>query len=85
MDEVVSTPQISDVIQLVIAALPNADPSEISESADLYELGLDSSAAVELMLAIESHFNMTFPDALVDESTFRNPRALLEAVRQVVG
>jgi len=85
MNGIVSAPRISDVIQLVISVLPNTDPLAISESTDLYELGLDSSAAVELMLSIEGHFNMTFSDNLIDESTFRTPRALLNAVRQVVG
>lgn len=85
MSAVASGPQIVELLRLVAAVLPDVDSQSLTESTDLYALGLDSGAAVELMLAVESHYNMTFPDSLIDETTFRSPQALLEAVRRVTG
>ena len=85
MIEVTDRPQLPELLQLVASVMPDVDSQSLEGSTDLYALGLDSGAAVELMLAVESRFNMTFPDSLIDETTFRTPQALLEAVRRVIG
>jgi len=48
-------------------------PSELSDDANLYqECGIDSIASVELFLAIEERFNISFSEAELNTSLFNN-------------
>jgi acyl carrier protein len=57
-----------------------ADPREVDERADLYELGLTSHASVDVMLALEDAFDIEFPDEVLKKSTF----ASIHNIEQVV-
>ncbi len=72
---------LSRVVELIRIAMPGSDDSELSRDADLYERGLDSSAAISLMLAVEERFSVAFPDYLLDDATFRTPGSLADAVQ----
>lgn len=74
---------LDDILAIVAEQFPDARDSLGSES-DLYELGLDSTSAIELMVALESRFGIAFPDALIDESTFASPGALRKAIASVL-
>jgi acyl carrier protein len=52
----------------------------LTMESNLYELGLDSMAAVNLLLALEESYGVIFPDALLTESTFETPLALKSAI-----
>ena len=56
------------------------DPREVDDQADLYELGLTSTASVNVMLAIEEAFDIEFPDEVLKKSTF----ASVSNIEQVV-
>ena len=58
----------------------NADVDSLSPEADLYEAGLTSLSAVDLMLAIEQIFDLLFPDDVLNRRTF----ASIEAITAVV-
>lgn len=75
---------IEDILAIVAEQFPDGKASLNSES-DLYELGLDSTSAIELMVALESRFGISFPDSLIDESTFATPGALQRAISSVLG
>ena len=53
---------------------------ELSDDSDLYEAGLTSLTTVNLLLAIEDHFDIEFPDELLSRRTFRSVNALAGAV-----
>jgi acyl carrier protein len=55
---------------------------ELSTDADLYQSGMTSHASVNVMLALEDHFDVEFPDRMLKRSVFESvaaiERALLE-------
>jgi len=56
---------------------------QITNDGDLYKAGLTSLATVGLMLALEDHFNVEFPDSLLSRKTFGSIESILEAVAQL--
>ena len=61
------------------------DASQLSEDADLYEAGLTSLSTVNLMLALEEHFDVEFSDKMLGRKTFASIRALSEAITELRG
>ena len=61
------------------------DVTELSNDSDLYDAGLTSLITVNLLLAIEDHFDVEFPDELLSRRTFQSIDALAEAVEDLVG
>jgi acyl carrier protein len=47
---------------------------------DLYQAGMTSHAAVNVMLALEDSFEVEFPDHLLTRSTFASLRAIEDAL-----
>lgn len=71
---------------LIVAHLPQVvDRAQVALETNLYELGLDSTAAIGLMLALEEKFGVSFPDSLVDETSFETPKALKEVISSLLG
>ena len=64
------------------ARLP-ADPGMLDPHADLYEAGMTSHASVNVMLALEDHFDLEFPDEMLKPSVFASIAAIAEAVEQL--
>jgi acyl carrier protein len=61
-----------------------ADPREVDEQADLYELGLTSHASVDVMLALEDAFDIEFPDEVLKKSTFASVHNIEQVVEGLV-
>lgn len=61
------------------------DVSELSDDSNLYDAGLTSLITVNLLLAIEDHFDIEFPDELLSRRTFQSIAAMAEAVEDLVG
>ena len=60
------------------------DPREVDEEADLYELGLTSHAAVDVMLALEDAFDIEFPEEVLKKSTFASVLNIAQVVEGLV-
>ena len=73
------------VLASIGKAVPGLDVASIPLDANLYELGLDSAAAISLLLSIEEGLDVSFPEAMLGEETFRSARALIAAVEFLVG
>jgi acyl carrier protein len=57
------------------------DPGEpLPADASLRALGLDSLAAIDLLLDLERTFGVVFPDELLTEETFRTATRIASAV-----
>ncbi len=56
------------------------DLSTVADDTDLYEIGLTSLTTVNLLLAIEEHFDIEFPDDLLARRTFRSIDSLVSAI-----
>jgi len=62
----------------------SVEVSELQDDSDLYDAGLTSLITVNLLLAIEDHFDVEFPDELLSRRTFQSIAALAEAVEDLV-
>jgi acyl carrier protein len=62
----------------------SVDVAQLKDDSDLYDAGLTSLITVNLLLAIEDHFDVEFPDELLSRRTFQSIRALAQAVEDLV-
>ena len=77
---------MQDRIRDLLAAHGNmgVDPREVDEQADLYKLGLTSTASVNVMLALEEEFDIEFPDEVLKKSTFASVRNIEQVIEGLV-
>ncbi len=61
----------------------SVDPQRLHEESDLYEAGLTSLATVNLMLALEEHFAVEFPDRMLGRKTFSSIGSLSNAIAEL--
>jgi acyl carrier protein len=57
----------------------------LKDDSDLYDAGLTSLATVNVMLALENHFDIEFPDSMLSRKTFASLENIAEAVAELVG
>jgi acyl carrier protein len=55
----------------------------LRDESDLYEAGLTSLSTVNLMLALEEHFDVEFLDSMLGRKTFSSIAALSDAIEQL--
>lgn len=60
------------------------DAGALAESTDLYQAGLTSHASVNVMLALESAFDVEFPDQMLTRSVFSSVSAIHGALSQLI-
>jgi acyl carrier protein len=60
------------------------DAGAMPEAADLYQAGLTSHASVNVMLALESAFDVEFPDQMLTRSVFSSVAAIRGALSQLI-
>lgn len=77
----------SDQIKTILAEHGRllVDVSRLDDDSDLYEAGLTSLSTVNLMLALEEHFNVEFLDRMLGRKTFGSIRSLSEAIEELAG
>jgi acyl carrier protein len=61
-----------------------ADPGEIADDVDLYQLGMTSHASVRVMLALESTFDIEFPDRMLTRTVFESVSAIGTAIEELL-
>lgn len=59
--------------------------AELGENSNLYDAGLTSHASVTLMLALEEHFQVEFPERMLRRNTFATIAAIRTAVEELIG
>jgi acyl carrier protein len=74
--------QIRDILT-THGRLP-VDVTTLQSDSNLYDAGLTSLITVNLLLAVEDHFDIEFPDELLSRRTFQSIDALSEAVADVL-
>lgn len=60
------------------------DIAALSADSDLYNAGLTSLTTVNVMLAIEDHFDVEFEDDMLSRATFQSIGALVGAVEDLL-
>ena len=56
---------------------------QLTDESDLYQAGLTSLSTVNLMLALEEHFDVEFLDRMLGRKTFGSIRSLGEAIAEL--
>jgi len=64
------------------ARLP-VDPASLEPGDDLYRAGMTSHASVNVMLALENHFDIEFPDRMLTRSVFESIGSIDAAVKEL--
>jgi len=60
------------------------DAGGLAATSDLYQAGLSSHASVNVMLALESAFDVEFPDQMLTRSVFSSIAAIRGALTQLI-
>jgi acyl carrier protein len=76
---------VTDEIRQIIKdhARLSVDTEGISDEDDLYLAGMTSHASVNVMIALEDHFDVEFPDSMLTRDTFESIGALASAIAQI--
>jgi acyl carrier protein len=61
----------------------SVDASGLAADADLYHAGMTSHASVNVMLALEDHFDVEFPDRMLKRSVFESIAAIEAALNEL--
>jgi acyl carrier protein len=64
------------------ARLP-VEVGTLSDDADLFAAGMTSHASVNVMLALESHFDIEFPDEFLKRSVFESVASIQGALESL--
>ncbi len=59
------------------------DVAGLSADADLYQAGMTSHASVNVMLALEDHFDVEFPDRMLTRSVFESLSSIEAALTEL--
>ena len=76
------TNEIRDILRQH-GKLPDVD--KLGEDADLYAAGLTSHATVNLMVALEDHFGVEFPERMLKRRSFETIAAIRSAIAELTG
>jgi acyl carrier protein len=57
----------------------------LPDDADLYAAGLTSHATVNVMLALEEHFGIEFPERMMRRRSFESIAAIRSAIEELQG
>lgn len=76
-------PKFEDVLRPHTMLLDRGDA--LLPDAELRDLGVDSLALIEVLVAVEQTFQVEFPDELLVADTFRTPRSLWTVITGLRG
>ena len=90
LEDIQNTPRLMDFLRRMIIAslkLEDLDPAEIREDEPLFGegLGLDSLDALELVVAIEKHFEVIIENEDQGKEAFVSLAALARYIQREVG
>ena len=77
---------MTEEIRQIIAAhgrMP-VDIGELAPDADLYQAGMTSHASVNVMLALEDHFDVEFPDRMLTRDVFESIQSIAAALTELL-
>ena len=61
------------------------DAATLTDEADLYAAGLTSHATVNLMIALEEHFGVEFPERMLKRRSFESIASIYAAISELTG
>ena len=78
--------QVEGRIRQVLAAHAQlgVDVAELAVEADLYDAGMTSRASVNVMIGLETEFDVEFPDAMLRRDVFSSIAAMGRAIEELL-
>jgi acyl carrier protein len=76
------TPQIYEVLD--VEARLSVPVASLGDTDDLFARGLSSHSTVNVMLALESAFEVEFPDSMLNKRTFQSIAAIRSALEELL-
>lgn len=70
-------------VREILVSHGKLDASKITDDASLYEAGLTSFTAVQVMFALEAAFGVEFPEAMLNRQTFSSVARIAAAIDQL--
>jgi acyl carrier protein len=76
---------VNDEIRQILRAHArlSVDVDALPNDGDLYAAGMTSHASVNVMLALEDHFDIEFPDRMLKRSVFESIGAIAAALTEL--
>lgn len=76
---------VEDAIRTILAkhGKLSVPIEQIRSADDLYRAGMTSHASVNVMLALEGHFDVEFPDRMLRRSVFESISAIAAALDEL--
>jgi acyl carrier protein len=59
------------------------DVDRLAVESDLYQAGMTSHASVNVMLALEDHFDVEFPDRMLTRSVFESIASIAMSLEEL--
>ena len=78
---------MTDAIRSILKehAQLSATADVLPDDADLYAAGLTSHATVNVMLALEEHFEVEFPERMMRRRSFETIASIRAAIEELTG
>jgi acyl carrier protein len=75
----------TDLIRKVLAdhAKLVVDVDQLTDTTDLYSVGLTSHSSVSVLIGLETELDLEFPDNLLRKSTFTSISTIRDAIAEV--
>ncbi|GDX80832.1 aminoacyl carrier protein [Deltaproteobacteria bacterium] len=74
---------VDDIRNIIVKHGRLTNPEGLTATSDLYAAGLSSLTTVHLMLALEDHFGVEFPDRVLGRKTFESIQSLAEVIEEL--
>jgi acyl carrier protein len=76
---------VDDILSIVaLHGRLSVDVATLGNDESLFHNGMTSTASVSLMLALQAHFGIEFPDSMLRRSTFESVSAISAAVSELL-
>jgi acyl carrier protein len=73
--------QLETIVRRYLVLVPEGQ--DVPRETELSALGLDSMSALTLLLELEEKFGISFPDSLLNATTFRSARSLENVIQML--
>jgi acyl carrier protein len=88
MERIVTT-ETSDIFDDIVSIVGahgqlQMDSATLRANDNLFHAGMTSHASVSVMLALESHFDIEFPERMLQRSTFESVSSIRAAVGELL-
>lgn len=75
---------MESIVKDLVLASTTVDPTDLDDTTDLWDAGMSSVQSVNLMLAVEDHFGLEFPEQHLTRARFTSVESIVAGVKAVL-